>query len=332
MPVFNTEETLFKASVNSVLCQNFSDYELLIVDDGSSPEIAALCDEFASLNHRIMVFHQTNQGASTARNVGLEESCGDYVMYMDSDDILTEDTLSECAEIIKQTNADFIFAGAKRVYDSSKFTIRTKDKPEYTVFTEKDIEYIKVSLLAQNNPQFLNVDGSGVVYRGPCAKAVKRCIAKQVFFEKDLTIGEDVLWNMQVLTIAKSACFVNRIWYVYVHNKKSVIRRYYENRHEIEGKYLQKLYLKHTEFCEKYKKEYLSNMAVAFHRVLKKEFMTEMCPLTEAEKRVKVKQIINSQPWACLKKDKKLLNFKHRVLVDSSQLGCVFLILKIFKK
>lgn len=327
VPVFNTQECKLRTAINSIYEQSYDDYELIIVDDGSCAETAALCDALVIEGKNTQVYHQKNQGVSGARNFGISHANGDYIMFVDSDDVLGKYTLSECAEIIKRTDADYIFGGIKKIKNADDFTIQKVDNLEYTLL--ENIDSVKASFLGQNNPVFQNVAGGGVVNRGPYARAVKTKIAKEVPFVTDLKLGEDVVWNLQILNKVQSACFVNRIWYGYVSNEGSAIRKYYGNRHEILGRYIKTLYDNDSAFCERHKKEYLSNMVAAFHTVLRHDFTSPYCPLSEKQKKEKVKEILNSQPWDRMLKEKKILSFKHRVLVECSRYGCIFKVLKL---
>lgn len=85
VPVFNVEKYL-RCCVDSILAQTFTDIEVLLVDDGSTDASGAICDEYAKADRRVRVFHKKNGGASSARNLGLGEAAGKWIMFVDSDD------------------------------------------------------------------------------------------------------------------------------------------------------------------------------------------------------------------------------------------------------
>lgn len=91
VPVYNVESTLDRC-LESIVCQTFSDYELILVDDGSPDRCPQLCDEWANRDSRIRVVHKPNGGLSDARNAGLDVAQGDYVTFVDSDDYVDTDT------------------------------------------------------------------------------------------------------------------------------------------------------------------------------------------------------------------------------------------------
>lgn len=93
IPVYNTEKYLSRC-VDSVLGQSFTDFELLLVDDGSTDDSGTICDEYAEKDNRVRVFHKENGGASSARNLGLDHAQGEWVTFIDSDDYIEDDFFS----------------------------------------------------------------------------------------------------------------------------------------------------------------------------------------------------------------------------------------------
>ena len=110
VPVYNTEKYL-KACLESVQKQSYMNFELLLIDDGSSDGSGAICDFFANNDSRIRVFHTNNRGVSYARNLGLTYARGSYVMFVDSDDELPNNAIES---LISET-ADFTVGGMLRI-------------------------------------------------------------------------------------------------------------------------------------------------------------------------------------------------------------------------
>ena len=112
VPVYQVEEYLPKC-VESIRVQSCQDYELLLVDDGSPDRCPALCDAYAAQDPaHIRVIHQPNAGPGAARNRGIDEAEGDYIVFVDSDDYLSPETLEELSRAIGQTGADLYHFGA----------------------------------------------------------------------------------------------------------------------------------------------------------------------------------------------------------------------------
>lgn len=93
IPVYNTESTLHKC-VDSILNQSYEDWELLLIDDGSKDHSAFICDEYAQQDKRIKVFHKENGGVSSARNIGIDNAEGKWITFIDSDDWVERNYLS----------------------------------------------------------------------------------------------------------------------------------------------------------------------------------------------------------------------------------------------
>ena len=100
VPIYNSEKTL-SSCINSILQQSFLDFELLLVDDGSTDHSGRMADELALSDSRIRVIHKENGGLSDARNAGMDIATGNYITFVDSDDEVTQDTYTQLTEILK---------------------------------------------------------------------------------------------------------------------------------------------------------------------------------------------------------------------------------------
>lgn len=112
VPVYKVEKTLH-ACVNSILAQSYTDIEVILVNDGSPDSCPAMCEELAKGDSRIKVIHRENGGLSAARNTGIEHAAGDYITFVDSDDIIDPHTVSVLYETLVGTGADMSVCGYK---------------------------------------------------------------------------------------------------------------------------------------------------------------------------------------------------------------------------
>ncbi len=119
IPVYNTAKYL-ESSVSSIQEQTLRDIEILIIDDGSTDNSPAILKKLSEEDARIRLFTQSNQGQSAARNLGLDNAQGDYVYFMDSDDILELNALSSCYEKCDSQNLDIVIFDADVFYESEK--------------------------------------------------------------------------------------------------------------------------------------------------------------------------------------------------------------------
>lgn len=119
IPVYNVEEYL-RECIDSVLSQTYENYEIILVDDGSTDSSGKICDEYAEKNDKISVIHKQNGGLSDARNKGLSVANGEYIYFLDSDDYIVAEAFEELVSVIKNDNSDFVFFDAKSFEDGNK--------------------------------------------------------------------------------------------------------------------------------------------------------------------------------------------------------------------
>ena len=109
VPVYNIENYI-RVCVESILAQNYESFELILVDDGSKDNSGILCDEYAVIDPRVKVIHKENGGVSSARNAGLRQAKGDWIMHVDGDDWIEPDMIESLIEAAKATEADLVFS------------------------------------------------------------------------------------------------------------------------------------------------------------------------------------------------------------------------------
>ena len=114
LPVFNVEGYL-RECIDSILCQTYTNFELIIIDDGSSDHSGQICDEYGKIDSRITVIHQHNQGLSAARNRGIAEAKGEYIAFVDSDDMIYPHTYEKAIKAALENEADIVCFDIMRV-------------------------------------------------------------------------------------------------------------------------------------------------------------------------------------------------------------------------
>ena len=160
VPVYKAEKYLHRC-VDSILAQTFTDFELLLVDDGSPDRSGAICDQYAAADPRVRVFHKPNGGVSSARNLGIEKANGEWLMFVDADDEICPMTLEICISKSVENCLDilqFSFTRSREytfnnenegvVYDSLSYI----KKRDYLVYVWGSI--IKTSIIKLNNIRF----------------------------------------------------------------------------------------------------------------------------------------------------------------------------------
>src|SRR5690554_5853314 len=118
IPIYNIEDYL-PTCINSILNQEFDDYELLLINDGSTDNSGKICDQYALKDNKIRVYHQKNAGVSAARNLGLEKATGEWICFVDGDDELYPNSLFAIMEKADKSKSEMIIARSF-IYESDQ--------------------------------------------------------------------------------------------------------------------------------------------------------------------------------------------------------------------
>ena len=207
VPVYKVEKYLERC-VKSILAQTFTDFELILVDDGSPDNCPLMCDEWAKKDKRIKVIHKANGGAGQSRNVGLENATGKYIGFVDADDWITRDMYEYLHELIIKEDADVAMCD---------FTRNPKELENDTLNEE-----IKVLDFKGIQDYFYRINGEASNY-AIWNRLYKRDILKNIHFLEG-KITEDVMFIYEVTKKAKSMVFSNKKKYMYFENAFGVTR------------------------------------------------------------------------------------------------------------
>ena len=174
IPVYNVEKYL-KRCIESVLKQSYVDYEVLLIDDGSTDGSGRICDQYEKLDRRIRVFHKENGGLSDARNFGLDCMHGDYLTFIDSDDYVGSDYLKILVDMVEKNYADI---ASIDIYETHGFEF-VKSEDVRTVLKGKEIMSEILSL------KHWNISACGKIYKKQLFETVRFPIGK---YYEDLMI------------------------------------------------------------------------------------------------------------------------------------------------
>lgn len=197
VPVFNTKPYL-DACLESILRQSYADFELLLIDDGSTDGSGSLCDAYASKDARVSVFHTENKGVSCARNLGLDHARGTFVMFVDSDDELPDGALAN----MTAEDADFSVGGMVRVVKGRELEYRHQADRIYQ--KEEKERFLDDALPIT------------VLMEGPAGKLYKKAIIRQngLKFNETLHYGEDKVFIYTFLLYAETFRTLNDVVYI----------------------------------------------------------------------------------------------------------------------
>ena len=207
VPVYDVERYLPKC-IDSILAQTFTDFELILVEDGSPDNCPALCDAAAAKDARIRVLHQKNGGLSAARNAGLDAARGKWIGFVDSDDYIAPEMYEALYKAVQSTGADLALCDYAEVDETGAPCL-----PPYTglaqrIFTGRELLKRATNTMAQ--PAW------NKLYRRDLL------VDHQIQFTSEVRWAEDLVFNMQYLEYANVLVSIPEAGYYYVQNPQSI--------------------------------------------------------------------------------------------------------------
>ena len=210
VPVYNAQEVLNRC-VDSVLGQEYKDFELILVDDGSTDASPDLCDAYADSDDRVRVIHKENGGVSSARNDGLDQARGEYVQFIDADDWLTADATKLFVRAMEDHDCDMVIADFYRV-------IGDRVAPKGDIDVDGPITRAEYADLMQQNPADFYY---GVLWN----KFYKRSIIEEhgTRMNPDIDWSEDFIFNMEYVLHCETIYPLHAPVYYYVRTEGSLV-------------------------------------------------------------------------------------------------------------
>lgn len=213
VPVYKAEKYLHKC-VDSLLAQTFTDFEILLIDDGSPDKSGEICDEYALKDNRIRVFHKENGGVSSARQCGLDNARGEYVIHADPDDWVEANMLEELYAKAKEEDADMVICDYYN--DSNNKSIYVKQSPS----------------LCSHNMVLMELFQH---LHGACWNKLVRRICFNVYnikFPKNFNFCEDLFVSVSLLVYRIKVTYLAKSYYHYVrdYNEDSVVKLYSKDK------------------------------------------------------------------------------------------------------
>ena len=211
VPVYNVEKYLPKC-IETILNQTFKDFELILVNDGSTDNCPIICEEYAKKDERIKVIHKENGGLSDARNTGIDIAQGKYISFIDSDDFIIENTYDILVGEAETNNLDIIIGNAINYFseDEQKLKMRKRSFPNEVI---NGTEFLKRSYVEK---AMVHCVVAGI-YR---TKLIKE---NKLFFKKSI-YHEDNLWTPQIFLKAERVMYYDLDFYRHVQRKGSITK------------------------------------------------------------------------------------------------------------
>lgn len=222
--LYNVSSFLKEKHLSCILQQTYSNWELLLVDDGSTDETSTLCDHFAEQDSRIKVFHKENGGLGSARNAGIEQAIGEYLWFYDVDDEVELNLLESCVSEMEQRKVDLMIFGFWAITPSQNLT-------EEVHFTEKEIRGQKQLRDCYLDDLLFVRYGNGFAWN----KMYRRSFIEQNHLKyENQRIQQDEVFNLKVYQNVNSIYLSPKLFYHYfIYNTGNTRSRFIPNRFEI---------------------------------------------------------------------------------------------------
>lgn len=198
IPVYNVEKYIHKC-LETIIQQQFNDMEIIVINDGSTDNSLNIINKFAKIDKRIVVINKENEGVSVARNIGIDVSQGEYVMFIDSDDWIEEGAIEIIYTSAIENKADIVYFDFYNVVDQKMFL--------YNVHKEDD--YLSGVLSNKINAAIWN-------------KMFKRSLFENIRFSSEISYGEDLLVHVALAINATSTFKIKGAYYYYLKRKSSI--------------------------------------------------------------------------------------------------------------
>lgn len=208
VPAYNCEKTIERC-VSSITKQTYKSIEIIIIDDGSEDGTYACIQSIAKSDCRIKIIKQNNKGASAARNCGINNSTGEYIMFVDSDDWIEMNCVSAALTVALENKADIVMWNAI-IVKGEQYKKNTPIKGDFQVFSKDSFRSVLNKTLSyeSDNPNMLNISITGPV----CKLFSKSCI-QDVRFPEKLSIGEDLCFLLRVFPNVSVVTYMNQYFY-----------------------------------------------------------------------------------------------------------------------
>jgi len=230
IPFYNTPEKEFRRCIDSLINQTCSDFEAIVINDGSEEKYNEALNNVVSLDSRVRLINKANEGSAIARNLGISEAKGEYIMFLDSDDALTGYCLEEAVDAVNKYNADLVIGGVQRVTEEdfdSLNPVKQTTTDIIKVGPDDSRDKLMAHMIGYTNDMFKIKNG--YIGDGPVARVVRRSIASESLFSRESMWSDDTIWNTKMLKKCENTVIVDDLWYKYLIFPFSKTRRFRPN-------------------------------------------------------------------------------------------------------
>lgn len=296
IPVYNSEKYV-EACFASLRNQSFTNWEAIVIDDGSIDNSSVIIDRYGELDQRFKIFHKKNEGVSAARNDGISYSSGKRVMFLDSDDQLASETLEELIQIVDDFDYDVV-AWALRTDGESPSLFPMCQDYTFAIAPSQELEDLRLRAFTG-----YSVNGKkDQSMHFAVTKLIKKSflIEHGLSFNANLKYHEDTLFTVQVMDKAQSAVAVNKYYYIRSQHEGSATVRYCDSI-KMTNKTAIQAFSKHVELYHPNQLEYevaLWKYKLAWIvQILKLDIMNEKANYTKQERLGKIAELLSDDSF-----------------------------------
>lgn len=207
IPVYNTENFL-RECIESILHQKFQNFEIILIDDGSTDSSGEICEEYVAKDSRLQVYHILNNGQAAARNLGIDKAKGEYIGFVDSDDWIDSHMFEKLIGEANRTKCEIIACNFYIMDKEGKFSPYTKN-PKNRIFSKDDA--------------MLEIINNSILTFSPCNKIYKKELFREVRFNEGI-IFEDMDISYRLIYKSSSVAYLEDALYYYRYNINSTLR------------------------------------------------------------------------------------------------------------
>lgn len=227
IPVFNNSYEEVYQCLSSIYNSNFQDFEVIIVNDGSEQHTTQSLEKIKHEFERVKLYNIPHQGVSVARNLGINRAKGEFLIFVDADDMVAPQLLDDVMQFKNSHNCLDVLYGFVEIVDEKRnnITKREDKKLVYKNVTAKDKASLIRQMIVLGEKKFYTTSNTLLFY-GPCARLVRTSLAKKVLFRIGLRYAEDVVWNLELLDQAHNIGYTENVWHRYIKHENSTVTRY----------------------------------------------------------------------------------------------------------
>ena len=321
IPLYNTSNYI-RRCLESIIEQTYKAIEIIVIDDGSTDNSVHIIKEFFSFDERIRIIQKKNSGVSDSRNLGIENAQGKWICFVDSDDYIEKDYIEILYNYSIKNDVDIVYSGIK-VINGDNIILKTNNC-EAKILRDAGIKDVMRSLIDNCALEDNNINLQVLGY--PVAKLFKKSIVEDIKFEREISIREDALFNMDVLNNANRILMVGYFGYNYIIRPNSTMEKFHDNYDKEVFVYLKKC----KERCERYNlgnQSYNISVLYTYMMWIKLFLMHEKSYIKKIEKFKLLRKSFNNPIWydAFYNVDEDKLKFQYRLLrklyIKKSYLG-----------